>query len=85
MRGFAEEYARHNKDFAKASIDLERERAAVGRSIAGGVTANENDAWNELVRARLTPLEDRKAATAAKLAKTDLPASAAFHLNASSL
>ena len=85
VRGFAEECARHNKDRAQASSGLEREKAAVERSLAGILRAIEDGAWNESLRARLTELEARKAAIIEKLAGTDLPASVALHPNAAGL
>ncbi len=85
VRGFAEECARHNKDRAQASSGLERERAAVERSLAGILRAIEDGAWSESLRARLAELEARKAAITEKLAETDLPALVALHPNAAGL
>ena len=85
VRGFAEECARHNKDRAQASTGLEREKAAVERSLAGILRAIEDGAWNETLRTRLNDLEQRKASIVAKLAETDLPATVALHPNSAGL
>ena len=85
MRGYAEECARHNKDRAQATSGLEREKAAVERSLGGILKAIEDGAWNESLRTRLTQLEERKAAIVGKLTETDLPTSVALHPNAAGL